>query len=131
MSRLSDLEEEKRIFNIAPLLSHGKFTSDISKEVFQSTLTQMKENYDSATQSTYIIIPFVGKVFIRYMSDVKVYDEIDEKEKIEAVTECFFSPSVHVKRSIGNLVDKDFTDIEKSVLKDITSNYKRRLRDDK
>ena len=121
-------EEEKEFLNIIPILNHGKFTSDIAKSVYSSTLLQMKMNYDRKTKTTFIIIPFVGKVMIRHINDIKKLGD-DGEMKLEADVECFFAPSPDIKRGIGDLVDGNRTISEKEIIKDIDNNLRKITRE--
>lgn len=128
MSRLT--EKEKDITNTAPILTHGKFTPDIAKAVYNSSLLQLKENYDKPTKSTEIIIPYIGKVLIKHVKDVDRLDENNVQKK-EAELECYFSASDVLKRIIGDISDGKFTSIEKNIHRDIKSNLKKAIRGNK
>jgi len=120
-------EDEKRVLNASSLLNHGKFSTEIAKEVFQTCLIQMKENYDSKNEKTFIHIPYIGTVNIRFDNDIEVYDEKTKTMKIEADVTCFFSPSKEIKRCMGDLVDGNTTNIEKKIYREIQSSLKKVL----
>ena len=124
-------EDEKRALNTTYLLNNGKFSYDIGKEVFMSLLTQMKENYNSKTESTKIVIPYIGVLNISYDKDEKVYDEDTNKMKLLAVVNTEFEPHIELKRCIGALVDGDMTSVEKKIYKSIENNLKKAVTEGK
>ncbi len=101
-------KQEKEIFHKVHLLS-GKSYDDV-REVFEGFLYLSLLSY---LEKTSIVLPHFGEINISYKGDKL------QKDGREAILETDFVPSNILKRTIGQIEDKEESDLEKVLMEKI------------
>jgi hypothetical protein len=100
--KLSD--EAKDIIEKIRLFAGNDFTFDQVKKFFDFLLVCIIYDYIEDKPTT---IPYLGSIFLKYDGD-----KVVAKGK-EAEVSLQFTPDYNIKKIIGQIVDKDDTEIEK------------------
>ena len=114
MSELS--EKEKRVLFITQLLLDNKTDN---KAVFKSLLAQLQENYDAESEQTFLVIPLVGTLYMKYNNESYSIDPVTKDEKRDVDILFSFIPNKNLKILLTDLVDGNDTSIEKEMYKKI------------
>ena len=94
------------------------FSLEDIKEIFEAILTQIVFDY-MEEKSTHL--PYLGELYIEHIDDIVMGG------KKEAVIKITLSPEDIVKKIIGQIADKEETDIEKMFKRKIKNSLEKML----